>query len=279
MEFKNQAVYIKVCGEIILPQKIYAGLISFTGMDKLILMKAGLTKQEAEVYLTLLYLGPSTAGKITAKSGIHRRCVYDCTERLIKKGLVSYFRLNKKRLFEAAHPERLLQVLSEKEEQIRKSFGDIESILPQLISNYKFSAFKHEAGVFRGKEGLKTILEDILKTGKENLILGGESTAPKILANYLNKFHQRRIEKKIPEKFLFNSSEKGRGKEISKMDYTKVRFLPVPFDSSVTINIFGAKTAFITWLEEEPLGILIENGHIADGMRTYFDLIWKISKD
>lgn len=247
-------------------------------MNTYALTKAGLTAQEANVYLTLLYLGPSNAGKITSKSGIHRRNVYDCIERLIEKGLVSYYRQGKKRFFEAAHPNRLLQVMVEKEERIKDSYNDIKAMLPELISNYKFSSFKHEASVFRGREGLKTIFEDILETGKENLILGAESKAPKILKHYLTKFHERRITKKIKERFLFNSSERGRGKKLSIMPYTEVRFMPAPYNPSATINIYDNKTAIITWVEEEPLGILIENQHIARGMKEYFELMWKISR-
>ncbi len=247
-------------------------------MNTYSLVKAGLTPQEAKVYLTLLYLGPSNAGKITSKSGIHRRNVYDCIERLIEKGLVSYFRQGKKRFFEAAHPSRLLQVLAEKEEQIKDNYSDIKAMLPELISDYKFSSFKHEASVFRGREGLKTIFEDILETGKENLILGAESKAPKILKHYLTKFHERRIAKRIKEKFLFNSCERGRGKKLSRMPYTEVRFLPHPHSPSATINVYDNKTAIITWVEEEPLGILIENQHITNGMKAYFELMWGISK-
>lgn len=247
-------------------------------MDTTLLVKAGLTKQEAKVYTTLIYLGPATAGKITSKSGVHRRSVYDCIERLIEKGLVSYYTTGNKKLFEAAHPSRLLQVLAEKEEQIKDSYNDIKAVLPELISNYKFSSFRHEASVFRGREGLKTIFEDILETDKENLILGAESKAPKILKHYLTKFHNRRIARRINEKFLFNSAERGRGRKLARMKHTEVRFLPEPCNSSVTVNVYGTKTALITWLEEEPLGILIENEQIAKGMKAYFELMWKISK-
>ncbi len=244
-------------------------------MDSEILTKAGLTKQEAKVYQTLSYIGPSTAGKITTESGIHRRSVYDCMNRLIEKGLVSYSTINKKRLFEAAHPLRLLKILDERQERVRNSYNSIKKALPELIANYRFSSFKHDASIFRGREGLKTIMEDIFETGKENLILGAESKAPKILKHYLMRFHKRRVAKKIREKFIFNSSEKGRGKRLAKMPYTEVRFFPAPYNPPVTINIYGAKIALITWLEEEPLGILIENQHIAKGMREYFKMMWK----
>ena len=54
------------------------------------LEKAGLTKIESKVYLSLLDLGPSLAGQISKHSGIHRRSVYDALDRLAEKGLISY---------------------------------------------------------------------------------------------------------------------------------------------------------------------------------------------
>ena len=50
--------------------------------------EAGLTENESKVYLALLDLGPSLAGQISRKTGMHRRTVYDTTEMLIKKGLI-----------------------------------------------------------------------------------------------------------------------------------------------------------------------------------------------
>ena len=54
------------------------------------LKQFGLTTNEAIVYQTLLGLGPSLAGQISKKTGLHRRTVYDTTERLIKKGIIGY---------------------------------------------------------------------------------------------------------------------------------------------------------------------------------------------
>jgi HTH-type transcriptional regulator, sugar sensing transcriptional regulator len=243
-----------------------------------ILVKVGLTRQEANVYLTLLRIGPTTAGRITSGSGIHRRSVYDCIDRLIQKGLVSYYTIQKKRVFEAAHPERLLQVIKEREQRLREGYNGINEIMPELITNYKISAFKHEASVFRGKEGLKTILEDILATGQENLVLGAEDTAPRILPHYITIFHKTRIAKKLRERLIFISSCSERAEKMAKLPYTKVKILPKPYNPSVTFNIYENKTAILTWLENEPIGILIENEHIARGMRQYFEMMWKECK-
>jgi len=50
------------------------------------LRKAGLTENESKTYLALLETGPSQAGVITRKTGLHRRVIYDTLEMLIKKG-------------------------------------------------------------------------------------------------------------------------------------------------------------------------------------------------
>ena len=54
------------------------------------LKTAGLTENESKVYTALLELGPSHAGIISRKTGLHRRVIYDTIERLIKKGFIGY---------------------------------------------------------------------------------------------------------------------------------------------------------------------------------------------
>src|SRR3989338_5382046 len=97
----------------------------------------GLTKLESKVYLTLLDLGPSLAGLITRKSGIHRRSVYDALERLIQKGLIGYIVKNNRKYFEASNPERLVDLLREKE-------ATVQHLLPQLQARYNQTKEKSE---------------------------------------------------------------------------------------------------------------------------------------
>ena len=87
-------------------------------MNLEILKDAGLTNNESLVYRALLELGPSLAGQISRKTGMHRRTVYDITEMLIKKGLIGYILKNNRKLFEASSPERFLDLLKEKENSI-----------------------------------------------------------------------------------------------------------------------------------------------------------------
>ena len=45
------------------------------------LRQAGLTENESKVYETLLKIGPSAAGVLSKKTGLHRRVVYDTTSK------------------------------------------------------------------------------------------------------------------------------------------------------------------------------------------------------
>ncbi len=58
-------------------------------MNTAILEKAGLTKNEIKVYLTLVEKGESTSGPLIRAIGINSSKVYESLERLPKKGLVN----------------------------------------------------------------------------------------------------------------------------------------------------------------------------------------------
>ena len=79
------------------------------------LKMAGLTENECKLYIALLELGPSNAGLISRKSGLHRRVVYDTADMLIRKGLIGYILKNNVRLFQASDPKRVKEMIDEKE--------------------------------------------------------------------------------------------------------------------------------------------------------------------
>src|SRR3989344_3595036 len=110
------------------------------------LKEAGLTENESKVYLALIDLGPSLAGEVSRNTGLHRRTIYDVTEMLIKKGLIGYIVQNNRKLFQASNPERLLQLIKEKE-------MIINPIVQGLKSKYNKTKEKEETNFYKGKEG------------------------------------------------------------------------------------------------------------------------------
>jgi len=239
-------------------------------MDAEILTEIGLTAIETKVYLTLLDIGTSLAGNIAQKSGIHRRTVYDALERLIEKGLVTYIKMNNRQYYKAVHPSRLKDILKEKEDIISK-------IIPELEARYNSLQEKEETLFFKGREGLKAVFEDMIKTRAEILVLGASPDAYNILKYYFFKFDAERKKNKISTKLIF--TEKARGiKELHKVPLAKIKSLPNSFDNPMAINIYGNNVAIVLWRSENPFAILIRDKVIANSYKKHFELMWRIAK-
>jgi len=236
-------------------------------MNSEILKQSGLTTNESLVYKALLELGPSLAGQISRKIGLHRRTVYDTTEMLIKKGLIGYIVKNNRRLFEAASPEKFLDILKEKESEITEA-------LPAMMALYGKTQEKQETNFYKGRQGLKTVLEDQLQAETpEILILGASPLAYKILQFYFKWFDIKRKERKIKTRIIFNKTEKN-----IKVLFSEIRYLPQKYSSPLAVNIYRDKVAIILWSEENPIAIVIKNKDISEGYKKYFEMTWKISK-
>lgn len=103
-------------------------------MIKEALEKIGLTAGEIQVYETLIDLGLSRTGKITQKAGIASSKVYEVLQRLMKKGLANYVVKNGVRYYDATPPERLIDFLEERREELedaQKAIGEFCHLLPR----------------------------------------------------------------------------------------------------------------------------------------------------
>jgi sugar-specific transcriptional regulator TrmB len=235
-------------------------------MNLEILKESGLTNNEALVYQALLKLGPSFAGQISRKTGLHRRTVYDVTEMLIKKGLIGYILQNNKKLFQASSPEKFIDILKEKENSINEA-------LPEMMDLFKATKEKEETLFYKGKSGLRTVFEDQIQTKKEIKIIGASHLAYEILQFYFKWFDKKRVKNKIKTKIIFNKTNKK-----IKIPLSEIRFLPQKYTSPLAINVYGDKVAIILWSKENPLAIVIKNKEISIGYKKYFELMWNIAK-
>lgn len=227
-----------------------------------VLKGLGMTEHETKVYLALLKAGPNLAGRISRLTGIHRRNVYDITERLIKKGVIGYILKNNRRYFEAVNPEKFLDILKEKESNLMES-------LPMLKDIYSGSKEKEETNFYKGTEGLKSVFIDQLEgnNGKEILIMGASLSAFEVLPFYFKWYDKDRVKKKIKVRII--SSDKF----AKKIPLSEIRYLPEKYANPLAINIYKDKVAIILW-KKNPTAIVIKEKEVADSYRKYFELTW-----
>ena len=239
-----------------------------------ILEKFGLSKNKAKIYLALLKVGSATAERIAKISEVHRRSVYDALEGLTQLGLVSCIVDEGKKHFKATNPYYLLEIIEEEKERIKEKKTSVTSIISELLQIQKLSKEEDFVTIYKGVNGVKAILNDVLKTGKENLVLGAHRPSDSIKA-FLESFHEKRVKLGIHEKLIFNRNDRVRARKLSELPFTKIKFISKKFDSGTAINIYGDKVAILMW--SEPFGVLIDKKNVAETFREYFKILWKMS--
>jgi len=234
-------------------------------METSSLERIGLTRNESIIYISLLKLGLTGAQNLVKESELHRSRVYDCLESLQRKGLVSYVVKDYKKYFQAVEPEKLLDYIDEQKEAINQ-------ILPKLKKMEGMKKEEISASVYKGKEGLKTILSEMLKEGADIRVLGAKGFIFSELVHFIPNFERQRLKKKIKCIYLWDSksAEKARKKE----PLVGGKILPKGYDSDGVVSIFGNKIAIVLWKEKYPSGFMIENKAIADSFRKWFELIY-----
>ena len=235
-------------------------------MDKSKLIELGLGKSESEIYLALLRLGKSTATKLTQETGIHRTYIYDILEKLKEKGLVSQIKEENKQYFQSSNPEKIKDYLLEK-------VNIATEIIPELISLKEKHKEDTTVEVYKGVEGIKTILNDMIKTGKDYFAIGAVKQVEEVLPEHYMKQVLVRIDKKgMSEKIILE-----KGEEIIEAKKHKYRYLPKEFLFLSSFIIYSDKVALFVW-KEPYIQILIKNKDIAESHITQFNLLWKIAK-
>ncbi|MDO8553834.1 MAG: helix-turn-helix domain-containing protein [Candidatus Micrarchaeota archaeon] len=238
--------------------------------------KIGFSEGEGKVYEAILRSETPTVQIIHEYTGIERRNVYDIINKLISKGLVSYNLENKKKVYRITHPNKILAYLNEEEEHIEDAKKEVEKELPQLLNIYQSNKEEIHVEIYRGKEGIKTIYEDMLNY-KDNYFIGANWGVKKYLGNFWDKWNERRVGRKVTWHDILipqplDSSSTPSKKE--KLKYYEYKILPQEFNSPHFIVVFGNKVANCIW-GEQPFAFVLENRETAKNYMDYFNFLWK----
>jgi len=229
------------------------------------LKEIGLSASEATIYLTLLKSGESSVAEISQFSGLHRTNIYDSLEKLKEKGFVAYVLKGKKQFYRASDPELVLNYLKEKEEKIF-------NIIPKLKDLQKEIKEKVIVEVFKGKEGIKASLKDILINKKEVVGYNISGQLRKYLPEFAEYYFREQNKFKIKHRFIYT---KGIVKPSSK--FYEVRYLPKEYTATTITLCYNNTTLNLIW-EPEMIAIMIKSKQIAEDYKKNFELLWKIAK-
>lgn len=188
------------------------------------------------------------------------------------KGVATHIIIRGKKQFQAANPQKLLDLVKEKESIAKE-------ILPTLQGLYEHIREEVHAEIYKGKEGIKEIFEDILRADKEWYAIGASGKAAFTLPYYMPHFYKRMKQKRIKLNILFIDAEETRkqAQEMKTYPNIKAKFLPPVIKNLMVTFIYNDKIALIPitpTVETMPLAILIKSKESAESYRDYFKWIW-----
>jgi predicted transcriptional regulator len=234
----------------------------------------GMAKNEARIYEALLIEGERGVGDIAVTSGVHRRNVYDSLQRLIEKGLVFERITATEHRYQAVEPQKLLEIVKEKEARIHEA-------LPALEKLYRAVPHVDDVVVYRGIEGWKNYVRDIIRLGEDVYTIGAKGTwQDERLAGVRAQLVRAIQEKDIHMYWLFDSAVRGAEGAYKTQGFDpQVRFLPEGYDTSSAIDIFGDHVVITTdptpgTAPDEYSIVTLINQQTADAFRAWFDLLW-----
>ncbi len=235
------------------------------------LLQAGLTKNEAKVYLALLSLGPSTVVAITKVSRVHRVNVYDVLERLQEKGLISSVMQAHKRIYEAANPEQLLHLVKQKEQLVA-------DLLPQLQQEFNLKKEKQHVSYFLGVEGIMRAYFMMLEQNATIYGIGGSGLNRQFLKHRHVLWNKGRMKRKMKMKVLYYEFTR-KEKELRWQDPSvEIRYLPDAFKTQGMVDVCGDLVVNLLPIERNFMAIVIENKALADTYRKFFQFAWLHAK-
>lgn len=240
-------------------------------MNKFILKEIGLTETEIKVYFALLSIGTTSAGKIFHQTGIHRKNLYDALDKLINKGLVTSVKENKIKFFQAKNPENIINYIEEQKLKIEETKKEIQKIIPDLQSKFNSLTNEIEAEIYRGEEGIKTILKECLNY-KEVLFIGATGDVESKLPYFWPHYNKKREKLKCKWRLLLINESKN--KKITKSKYYEYKILPRMLSGLNVIYLYDDYVANILWLEK-PLAFVVKHKELSKNYKKYFNYLWK----
>jgi len=243
-----------------------------------ILKQLNLSKNESIIYEALVKFGELSISAIARESGVNRRNVYDSMDRLKEKGLAFEVMNKRESVYRAVDPIKLREFLAEKS-------AKLESILPDLREMYKNTPNDNEVFIYKGIEGWKNYMKDIIRTKSVLYTIGGKGQwADESLQPFLENFMKEAQKEGVTFETLFDYevNNERRGILDSSIGIENIRILPKEYSTKSTIQIFDDQVVILDGEQEDKINsktsfFIIKNKIIADSFRVWFKLMWKIS--
>ncbi len=234
----------------------------------------GFSPNEAKIYEVLLSTGEASVSRIAVRANIHRRNIYDALNRLVEKGLVFRIFQSGEHLFQPVNPDKLMEILKEKEKKLIRSMPELKTIFEE--------EYQEEAAyIYRGLEGFKNYMRDMARVAEDTYFLGAKGLwfSPKVEKSFLGDFQDAMRKKKKKYFTIFDPRVLEKIPQVIKEVGGEYRVLPKEYPTPGIVDIFGSYVVTFNSVDVGNFGedgsiFVMVNKKLAESYRTWFQFIW-----
>ncbi len=228
------------------------------------LREFGFSQNEAKVYLALLETGGTNLKTLERKTSLHRANLLDVLEKLVKKGATGIGYTGKRKHYIPTSPKAFFGRVAKRTEELVE---DLEQI--------KRDVEQSPVTILYGGEGLKTIMEGDVESGKTINVIQSSKNVDVLAGSYLKYHREKRWRKGIKMRIMYGPSDEQYGKSASKIPLTEVKLTEEGL-GPVTLEACGDNAVLV--FGEEPTIIRITNKDMAQAFLHMFNMMWKKGK-
>lgn len=248
------------------------------------LQNLALGEDEALLYTRMLERPRSTVQELSTRTPFPRTLLYYILKKLEERSLVTAIKDGPRTVFVAEDPERLYDLLADKEREFEREAAAVRDIVPALKRRYRLAGKRPSVRSFEGVEEYRKALEDIVASRPEEILSYEMPDARKPGLETRESHDRSRVARKLRKKVLFfeTSASLCAVKARPYDDYTEFRAIAggTLEAFSAEVLLYDGKLLYTSLADEhEPVALLIEDEALYGMQRNLFLSLWKEGVD
>ena len=244
----------------------------------------GFKNEEVEIYKTLLDRRDLTILEISRYTGITRTQVYRIIGNMKAKKLVAEIVDQYRKKYRSVGIEALALLVKEQEEKTQR----VSSLFPEVSSLLSCKRGLSEPNTkvlfYKGKEGIKQIVWNILKARGEDLGYTHINVDEALGKSLAENWREEAVRRKIKFRDITNNRKIFLQTALTKIkDYPtlfRTRYIsPDKLNIDHQVDIYNDVIALYSWKEGDIFGVEIYNSTIVNLQKQIFNLLWSLAKN
>jgi sugar-specific transcriptional regulator TrmB len=231
------------------------------------LTQYGLKANQAAVFLACLEIGSGSVAAIAKRAGLSRSSCEAILESLHRGNFVTSFRKKRVLHYAAQDPRTIVQ-------EAHRKAAALEQVLPQFLAKYSDSRIQSNARYYEGREGVRLMLDELLKEAPELLSWGSVDDLFETMETFPD-FVEKRFRKKIPVRAILPDTPKARDRQkVGVEKLMQVSIIPQEYQQRNAMAFLWRHKIALVSLHENPTVIVLESEGLANLQRSMFNALW-----